>query len=96
MKAKEKYEQISKLIEAEKDKRLSRLINALVSLNRDQNENSESAETSTDQDIRERDEEHTMMAALLALRIKVSCEIIRSNQTGTLKQIKELVQRFES
>lgn len=96
MKAKEKYEQISKLIEAEKDKRLSRLINALVSLNRDQNENSESVETSTDQDIRERDEEHTTMAALLALRIKVSCEIIRSNQTGTLKQIKEDIKEFLS
>lgn len=96
MKAKEKYEQISKLIEAEKDKRLRRLINALVPLNRDQNENSESAETSTDQDIRERDEEHTTMAALLALRIKVSCEIIRANQTGALEQMKEDIKEFLS
>ena len=82
MKAKEEYEQISKLIDTEKDKSLERLINTMVSLNHDQNQGTEFAETSTDDDIRKRDEEHIAMTALLALRIKISCEIIKSNQSG--------------
>lgn len=89
MKVKEDYEQISRLIDTEKDRHLDRLFDALVSLSHNQNEEIESAEISTDDDIIKRDEEHTAMTALLALRIKISCEIIRSNQSGILEQIKE-------
>lgn len=96
MKVKEEYEQISKLIDAEKDKSLERLINTMVSLNHNQNQGTEFAETSTDDDIRKRDEEHIAMTALLALRIKISCEIIRSNQSGSLKQINEDIKKLLS
>src|SRR5699024_12598916 len=53
-------------------------------------------ETSTDDDTRKRDEDHIAMTALLALRIKMSCEIMRSNQSGSLKQINEDIKKLLS
>ena len=96
MNGKEEYEQITKLIEAEKDRHLDRLITALVAINQEENESMETAETSTDETIQRRDEEHSAMVTLLSLRIKAGCEGIRFHLFDCLDQIKEDIKELIS
>ena len=100
MNVQEEYEQITKLIDAEKDRHLDRLIAALVATNQKDNNKSDPSDSSDDASLEKRDEEHTAMAALLSLRIKVGCKGIQAHQLDCIDQIKddiaELVSNVQS
>lgn len=88
MSIEKELEQVNRLIEAEKNKYLDCLITALVSIEQDQKD-PHSAETSTDDEMKTRDEEDTKMIALLSLRIMLNCKIIHDNTFDCNRQLKE-------
>lgn len=96
MNAKEEYEQITKLIDAERDRHLKRLITALAAVYQGENENTDAAEASADGAIQRRDEESTAMTALLSLKIKAGCGEIRFHLSNCIEQIKEDIEELIS
>ncbi|OUO76752.1 hypothetical protein B5F53_16005 [Blautia sp. An249] len=96
MNAKEEYEQITELIDAERERHLNRLITALAAVYQGENENTDAAEASDDDTRKRRDEENTAMTALLALRIKAECEGIRFHLSNHIRQMKEDIEKLIS
>lgn len=101
-KTKQEYEDITRLIDDEKEKRLDQLITALVSIEQGKNRESNSDEDSSEDRFRRNDDEHVVMISLLSLRVKAGCELIRFGFCDKFEQFKEdieelvsNVQRFE-
>ena len=82
------YNEISELIDKEKEKSLDRLISAIVSI--EQKENGETCtKDETEDDSKRRRDEHIAVASLLSLRIKAGCILIQSGQADKLDQLRE-------
>lgn len=95
-KAKQEYEYVTRLIDAEKEKRLDWLITAFVSLEQGKNIKSNSDEDSSDDSLRRNDDEHVVMISLLSLRMKAGCELIRFGFSDKLEQLKEDIKELVS
>ena len=78
------YNEISELINKEEEKHLDRLISAVVSIELKENGEACHPKEESDDNSKQRRDEHIAMASLLSLRIHMGCFLIRSGQTDKL------------
>lgn len=95
-KTKQEYEDITRLIDIEKEKKMDQLISALVSLEQRENKETNSKEKSSEDRLLKNDDEYIAMISLLSLRIKAGCELIRSGLSDMLGQFKEDIEELLS
>lgn len=95
-KTKQEYEDITRLIDTEKEKKMDRLISALVSLEQRENKETNLKEKSSEDRLLKNDDEYIAMISLLSLRIKAGCELIRSGLSNMLGQFKEDIEELLS
>lgn len=95
-KTKQEYEDITRLIDTEKEKKMDQLISALVSLEQRENKETNSKEKSSEDRLLKNDDEYIAMISLLSLRIKAGCELIRSGLSDMLGQFKEDIEELLS
>ena len=90
MKAQQEYESLTKLIEAQKEKKLNRFIAALAAMIQETDEKSDQDTSS------EEDDEDIVLISLFSLRIKAECKLIREGSRDLVKQVKEDIEELVS
>lgn len=94
-KTKQEYEDITRLINTEKEKK-DQLIFALISLEHEKNKEFNSKEKSSEDRLLKNNDEYIAMISLLSLRIKAWCELIRFKASDKLRQFKEDIEKLIS
>ena len=90
MKAQQEYESLTKLIEAQKEKKLNRFIAALAAVIQETDEKSDQDTSS------EEDDEDIALISLFSLRIKAECKLIREGSRDLVEQVKEDIEELVS